>query len=62
MVVCDQVLRSEQWETKGKIIGTKWIDVSNGDFENPNIRSRLVGTYFRTGPDDALYASEALRL
>ena len=43
MVVYDRVPRSEQWETKGKIIGTKWIDVNKGDVENPDIRSRLVG-------------------
>ena len=37
MVFYDWVPRSEQWETKGKTIGTKWIDVNKGDFENPNI-------------------------
>ena len=66
MGVYDRVPRSEQWETGGKIIGTKWIDTNKGDFDNPKIRSRLVGKEFRTGPDDALYAStpplEALRL
>ena len=48
------------------MIGTKWIDVNKGDFDNPRIRCRLVGKEFRTGPDDALYAStpplEALRV
>lgn len=37
-----------------------------GGFDNPSIRCRLVGKEFRTGPDDALFAStpslEALRL
>ena len=60
------VPRSEQSETGGKIIGTKWIDVNKGDHDNPRIRCRLVGKEFRTGPDDALYAStpplEALRV
>ena len=66
MGVYEKVPRSEQLETKGKVIGTKWIDTNKGDFENPNIRCRLVGKEFRTGPDDALFAStpplEALRL
>ena len=66
MGVYDRVPRSEQAQTKGKIIGTRWIDTNKGDFDNPRIRSRLVGKEFRTGPDDALYAStpplEALRL
>ena len=43
-----------------------WIDTNKGDSENPNVRCRLVGKEFRTGPDDALFAStpplEALRL
>ena len=65
MRVYDRVPRSEQMETGGKIIGTKWIDVNKGDIDRPNIRCRLVGKEFRTTPDDALYAStpplEALR-
>lgn len=51
---------------RSKIIGPRWIDTNKGDSINPRIRSRLVGKEFRTGPDDALYAStpplEALRL
>ena len=43
-----------------------WIDTNQGDAEHPNVRCRLVGKEFRTGPDDALFAStpplEALRL
>ena len=66
MGVYDYVPRSDQESTGGKIIGTKWIDVNKGDFDNPRIRCRLVGKEFRTGPDDALYAStpplEALRV
>ena len=66
MVVYDRVPRAEQKETRGKVIGTKWIDTNTGDIDNPKIRSRLVGKEFRTGPDDALFAStpplEALRL
>ena len=37
MVVYDQVPRSEHWETKGKIVGTNWIDVNTGYLENHNI-------------------------
>ena len=66
MRVYDRVPRSEQQETGGKIIGTKWIDVNKGNIDHPNIRCRLVGKEFRTTPDDALYASmpplEALRM
>ena len=43
MAVYDRVPRSEQWDTKGNIIGTTWIDVHQLDFENHHIRSRLVG-------------------
>ena len=57
MGVYDYLPRSEQKLTGGKIIGTKWIDVNKGDSENPRLRPRMVGKEFRTGPDDALYAS-----
>ena len=40
MKVYDRVPRSEQAETGGKIIGTKWIDVNKGDLDHPNIRCR----------------------
>ena len=66
MGVYRRVPRPEQAHTKGKTIGTEWIDTNKGDFDNPKIRSRLVGKEFRTGPDDALFAStpplEALRV
>ena len=55
MRVYDRVPRSEQLETGGPIIGTKWIDINKGDAEHPNIRCRLVGKEFKTTPDDALY-------
>ena len=41
--VYDYVPRSEQKLTGGKIIGTKWIDANEADFDNPRIRCRLVG-------------------
>ena len=57
---------TEQKETGGRRIGTKWIDVNKGDSDNPRIRCWLVGKQFRIGPDDAAYAStpplEALRV
>ena len=40
MVVYDRVPRSDQQKTGGKIIGTKWIDTSKGDFDRPKIRCR----------------------
>ena len=57
MVVYDRVPQAEQKETRGKVIGTKWIDTNKGDIDNPKIQSCLVGNEFRTGPDDALFAS-----
>ena len=66
MKVYERVPRSHLATTGGKIIGTMWIDTNKGDADNPNVRCRLVGKEFRTGPDDALFAStpllEALRL
>ena len=47
MKVYDRVPRAEQHKTGGKISGTKWIDVSKGDIDEPNIRFRLVGKEFR---------------
>ena len=38
MGVYDYVPRSEQKSTRGKIIGTKWIDVNKADFDNPRMR------------------------
>ena len=65
MKVYDRVPRSHLATTGGKIIGTMWIDTNKGDADNPNVRCRLVGKEFRTGPDDALFTStpplEALR-
>ena len=57
MRVYDKNPRSDQVAAGGNIIGTKWIDVNEGDFDNPKICSRLVGKELRTGPDEALFAS-----
>ena len=66
MKVYDCVPRSYLATTGGKIIGTMWIDTNKEDRQNPNVRCRLVGKEFRTGPDDELFGStpplEALRL
>ena len=66
MKVYDQVPSSHLATAGGNIIGTMWIDTNKGDDDNPNVRCSLVGKEFRTGPDDALFAStpplEALRL
>ena len=59
------VPRSHQLQTGGKVIGTRWVDVNKGDFDNPNCRSIFVGREFNAGKDDSLYAAtpplEALR-
>ena len=57
MKIYDRVPREERLKTGGKIIGTKWIDVSKVDIDKPSIRCGFVGKEFRTTPDDALYAS-----
>ena len=58
--------RSAVEEEGGKIIDVRWIDVSKGDCDDPNYRSRLVGREFNTSKDDSLYVAtpplEALRL
>ena len=59
MHVYERLQRADQHHIREKIIGTKWIGADKGDLENPNIRCRLVGKEFRTGPDHALYASTA---
>ena len=38
MQVYERVPRSDQLKTRGKIIGTKRIDVNKGDLDNANIR------------------------
>ena len=62
----DRVDRSEMLRRGGKIIKTRWIDVSKGDSQRPNYKSRLVGKEYKTYVDDSLYAAtpplEALRL
>ena len=47
MGVYDRVPRSEQRESGGKSVGTKWIDVNKSGFDNPKMRSRLVGKEYR---------------
>ena len=42
---------------KGKVVGTRWIDVNNADERCPDDRSRLVGKESKRGTDNALYAA-----
>ena len=62
----EKVPCEHQWNTGGKIIGVRWVDVNKGDALDVNYRSMLVGHGFNVGRDDAFYAStpplEALRL
>ena len=39
------------------IIGTRWIDISKGDVENPIHRSRLVAQEYNVGKEEGLFAS-----
>ena len=41
--VYEKVPREHQANTRGKIIGVRWVDVSKGDALDVNYRSRLVG-------------------
>ena len=65
MKVYTRVPRVIQKMKGGKIIGVVWMDVKNGDSQNPAVRSRLAGQEFNIGSNDELYAStpllEALR-
>ena len=63
MVVYNKVNRSE---AKGrKIIRTKWVDVTKGDSQMVDYRSRLIAMEFNDAPDPSLLAStpplEAMR-
>ena len=46
--------RREPWMN---VITTKWLDVSQGDAESPNIRSRLVGREIVKDKRDDLFAA-----
>ena len=50
MGVFDRVPRSEQRESGGNRIGTKWIRVNKRDFDNLKAGSRLVGKEFVRDP------------
>ena len=39
------------------MIRTKWIDISKGDQERPNYRSRIVGMEFNDGEVGGLFAA-----
>ena len=44
-------------DPEGKFIGVRWVDTNKGTSEEPEVRSRLVGQEFATGPRrDELYA------
>ena len=46
---------ADAYNYKGPI-GTMWVDVSKGDDEEPNCRSRLVAKDYRRKGDDSIYA------
>ena len=53
--VYEYATTAQQQQALGKIIGVRWVDVNQGDSEEPGCRSRLVGRMFAVGRDDALY-------
>ena len=61
-----KIRRSEAVRRGWKVVRTRWIDTNKGDWENPDIRSRLVAKEFNNGEEDGLFAAtpplEALRM
>ena len=51
-----RVPRAQHLRSKGKIVKTRWIDVSKGDSVKTNYRSRFEGQELKTHADDSLYA------
>ena len=41
--VWKKIKRKEANLRRIKIIGTRWIDINKGDWDDPNYRSRFVG-------------------
>ena len=52
--VYEKAPREHRADTRGKIIGVRWVDVNKGDALDVNYRSRLLGPEFNVGCDDAL--------
>ena len=49
---------SECWNSTGQEpIGTRWVDVNQGDDENPDYRSRLVAQELHTHKREDLFAA-----
>ena len=65
MRVYDKIPRHQAVRGGWKIIKTRWMYISNGDDDNPNYRSRVVGKEFNNEQMDGLFAgpppSEASR-
>ena len=63
--VYDNIPRAQAVRNKWKIVQVKWIDHNEGDDENSNYRSRLVGKEFNNELMEGLFAGtpplEALR-
>ena len=58
MGVYEKVNVSECWAETGKApIAVWWVDINNGDTQNPNCRSRLFAKEFNTGVRPELYAA-----
>ena len=68
---CDKVwvgvpITEAQADPDGKIIGSRWVNCSKTDINDPDVRCRLVAQGVNTHADDSVYAAtpppEAKRL
>ena len=58
MGVYEKVDINQCWSETGKApIALRWVDINNGDSQNPLYRSRLVAKDFNTGVRPELYAA-----
>ena len=66
MKVYEKVPRWRATEAGGKVVTTRWIDITNGDLQNPNYRARLVGREMKMDKRLDLFAAtpplESLRM
>ena len=55
--VYTKITRKQAQAMGVRVIGTRWIDINEGDQENKNHRSRLVAKEFKTDDNNALFAA-----
>ena len=54
--VYEKIPRAQAMRNKWKVVQVRWIDINEGDDENPNYRSRIVGQEFNNDPMEGLFA------